>query len=161
MRSKRKQVRRCAPRRARGPPRWGRSYSFDSPVESCCFWAPPSLIILSFPPPDLGGKNCHKSGVGFSVLFPVYDEVSVWTGLGRSPQAAAPGCRRGGGPGRRPPSPAPFALSVCQFFKRSLGRLDARGRVPGSSIARTLWDLHSLKRQLLGQGPWTDFRGIA
>lgn len=45
----------------------------------------------------------------------------MWTGLGRSPQAAAPGCWRGGGPERQPPSPAPFALFVCQFLKGASG----------------------------------------
>lgn len=43
------------------------------------------------------------------------------TGLGRCPQAAAPGCRRGGGPERQPPSPAPYALFVCQFLKGATG----------------------------------------
>lgn len=52
VKSKRKQVRCCAPLWAYRPLRWAWSYSFDSPVESCCFWVPPSLIILSFPPPD-------------------------------------------------------------------------------------------------------------
>lgn len=43
------------------------------------------------------------------------------TGLGRSPQAAARGCRRGGGREYRQPSPAPFALFVCQFLKGAAG----------------------------------------